>query len=98
MKFAEVKAELIKGPLETQPNARYDVVVGSKIGRYADYKNLAYYDAKQQLNRLVGDYQSDIFKHDSQATVEWKNEGNAAVITQTTGNRLFFYLMKVDKV
>jgi len=96
MKFEEVKAELLAGLRESQPNARYNVVVGSRLGRYADYKNLAYKDAKRQLNNLVGDYQSDIFRGDSQATVEWKNEGNAAVITQSTGNRIFFYLMKVQ--
>jgi len=84
--------------IKEEREARYDVVVSSNIGRYADIKNKPYDEAKQGLNRLVGQYQSDIFPEDPLATIEWKNEGNAAVIEQHTGNKIFFYIMRNEKI
>lgn len=89
MKLGEIK--------EAQEDV-YDVVIASKLGRHADYKDLPYNDAKQKLNRVVGDYQSDIFPEDPLATIEWKNGGTGAIITQHTGNKIFFYLMRSDRL
>lgn len=84
--------------IREERESKFDVVVSSKLGRYADIKQVAYDEAKQNLNRMVGDMQSDIFPEDPLATIEWKNEGNAAVITQHTGNKIFFYIMRNDKI
>ena len=75
----------------------FDVVVSSKIGRYADFKNLPYREAKPALTELVGQYQSDIFPEDPLASMEWKNNGNAAVIELYNGDKIFFYLMRANR-
>ena len=89
MKLGEIK--------EAQEDL-YDVIVASKLGRHPDKRELPYKEAKQELNNVVGDYQSDIFPEDPLATIEWKNGGNAAVIKQHTGNQIFFYLMRSDRL
>lgn len=88
-----MKLEYIKEKIEDL----YDVVIASKIGRFADIKGVPYDEAKQQLNRMVGDYQSDIFPEDPLATMEWKNKGHGAIITTHTGHKIFFYMVKVKR-
>ena len=81
-----------------EPQAEnYDIVVASKLGRFVDHKNLTSSEAKRILNDTVGDYQSDIFPEDPLATVEWKTGGTSAVITQHTGNKIFFYIVRSNR-
>jgi len=79
--------------LDEITNELYDVIVASKLGRFADYKNLPYDEAKQALNRVVGDYQSDMFKANPRATAQWNEDGKSAKIVDSERDvEIFFYL------
>ena len=77
--------------------SKYRVYVLSRIGKHYEGENLDYNEAKQSLNKLVSDYQADVFGEDPSASVEWHSDGEIATITiPSTGTKIEF-AMERDK-
>lgn len=98
MKLDEIKATLIEGLRESNPDARYDVIVASpKRGGHKEAVNLPYDEARQVLIRTFEEYRTPMFRDEPQ-NIEWKwiGKDEAGLTNNRTGLVIFFYLRDVS--
>ena len=95
MKLNEIEDRWGWGKVE----GKYSVAILSKLGKSYELRGATYKDAKETLNRVVGDYQSDVFPSDGSANVRWHTDGEIAKMTiPSTGAELEFYMEKDGRV